>query len=100
MSTFANLEIRIRAAEEAGYPVEMRLHGQHFDGVVDAALAQARDDADLLSLLLKDPQLQKGWEQARAQSGGCRRIRLWLDAPELRSLPLGTVMRRRYLDCG
>jgi len=87
MSTFANLEIRILAAQETGYPVEMRLHGQHFDGWVDATLAEVRDGRQLLAQLLSDPEINQGWEQARAQSEGRRRIRLWLDAPELQGLP-------------
>ncbi len=95
--TFADLEIRIRKREEAGYPVEMRLNnGQVFEtGFVAADVAQwssggdlAADGRRLYTKLLADSMLRANWAEARGQSRR-RRLRWWIDdtATELHAVP-------------
>jgi len=94
---FADLEIRIRKREEAGYPAEMRLNdGQVFEtGHVAADIVQwsfssdlAADGRRLYATLFADSTLRANWAEARGQSRR-RRLRWWIDdtAPELHAIP-------------
>lgn len=92
--TFADLEIRVRVLQDGQYPVEMRLNGQeYFAGYLASEISQwqlsgnsAQGGQQLFDLLLGDPELRSYWKQVRAKNDACR-IRLWLDAPELHTLP-------------
>ncbi len=94
---YEDLEIRILALEEAGYPVEITFSGeQQFPRGYLAAdllpwLAQASPAAEgeqLFDRLFHDDRLQSAWAEARGQ---CRRRRLRLridaSAPELHAVP-------------
>jgi hypothetical protein len=93
----ADLEIRILARREDGYPVEITFSGeQEFPlGRLDpsvlpwVASAAPEEDGDrLFGALFADPRLREAWSLARGQSRS-RRIRLRIDpdVPELHALP-------------
>ncbi len=97
VEVFADLEIRIRKREEAGYPVEMKLdENQVFPiGYMNAAVTQQSPTGDLVTdgqqlyaVLLADSALRANWAEARGRSRR-RRLRLWIDvaAPELHTIP-------------
>jgi hypothetical protein len=97
VEAFADLEIRIRKREEAGYPVEMKLdENQVFPiGYMNAAVTQQSPTGDLVTdgqqlyaVLLADSALRANWAEARGRSRR-RRLRLWIDvaAPELHTIP-------------
>ena len=87
-------EVRLHNRSAAGYKVEMTLNGEQIiEGVMsDEATSftpsgDPRDDGQrLFNLLLADPNLREAWGEARGQSKQ-RRIRLRIDARELRGLP-------------
>lgn len=94
---YADLEIRVLAREEAGYPVEMTFSGdQEFPrGHLDPAIlpwkpetSAAAEGEALFERLFGDPALRAAWTEARGQSR-LRRLRLRIDetAPELHALP-------------
>ncbi len=92
-----DLEIRILALEDEGYPVEITFSGErefprgYLDPGVLAWLAQASPAAEgeqLFDRLFHDDRLKSAWAEARGLSRR-RRLRLRIDesAPELHSLP-------------
>jgi hypothetical protein len=94
---FADLEIRIRKREDAGYPVEMRLSDRppFPTGYLAADMAtwspgNDRTDAgrQLFARLKEDAQLLTNWARASERSSH-RRLRWWIDdtAPELHAIP-------------
>ncbi len=94
---FADLEIRIFARRDGGYPVEMTLDGEQSlaQGMMSADIVPwvssgdlAADGQRLFDLLLHDPALRAAWQKAAGQAPQ-RRIRLRLDthAPELHLIP-------------
>src|SRR5512146_3275423 len=96
-SEYTDLEIRIFAKQESGYPVELTLGGeQEFPrGWMPAEAADwrpagvpAQDGAQLFQVLFGDPRLLAAWAESRG-SAPKRRIRLRIDpaAPELHALP-------------
>lgn len=98
---YADLEIRILARQDQGYPVEITFSGeQEFPrGHLDPALLPWRRQASaaaegeaLFARLFHDPALEQAWAEARGQSRR-RRLRLRIDeaAPELHALPWETL---------
>ncbi|MBN2004491.1 MAG: CHAT domain-containing protein [Anaerolineae bacterium] len=96
-TNFTDLEIRIFAAQDEGYPVEITLGGQQEfpRGYLDADIASWIPSGDLLAdgqklfdALLADAQLRSAWAEARGQAPQ-RRLRLRIDpaAAELHTLP-------------
>lgn len=95
--SYTDLEIRIMAKGDPGYPLELTLDGsqQFLGGTLTADLlpwtptASPSDDGiRLFNWLLEDYRLQRAWAQARGQSPQ-RRVRLRIDAaaPELHAIP-------------
>jgi hypothetical protein len=95
--TYADLEIRILAEQEEGYPVEMTLNSaQEWPrGHLSSALlpwvpsASREEDGDrLFEWLFADDRLKTAWAEVRGQSP-YRRVRLRIDAaaPELHVIP-------------
>ncbi len=86
---FADLEIRIRTLEDAGYPVEITLnHAQQYGGLLSPDLPKGGDGARLFAWLFADNTLKEAWEHARGQHPQRRiRLRLDADAPELHAMP-------------
>ncbi len=94
---FTDLEIRIFAARDEGYPVEITLGGQQEfpRGTLSADLVPWTSGGDLVDdgrqlfdALLADPALRAAWAEARGQAPQ-RRLRLRIDpaAAELHALP-------------
>ena len=94
---YADLEIRILALQDEGYPVEITFSGeQEFPrGYLRAGIlpwvpsASPLDDGErLFRALFADPRLSAAWAEARGHSP-LRRVRLRIDAsaPELHLLP-------------
>ena len=93
-SLWLDCEVRLHDRSEAGFKVELTLSGeQTIEGWLspDAAsfipTGDPRDDGQhLFNLLLADPNLRDAWGEARGRSKQ-RRLRLRIDARELRALP-------------
>ncbi|MBM3190773.1 MAG: CHAT domain-containing protein, partial [Chloroflexi bacterium] len=95
--TYTDLEVRLRARESAGFPVEITYVGE-----IEFPIGYLRPDclpwvptasrtADgerLFGLLFGDPRLREAWSAAVGPNAACR-IRLRIDdsAPELNALP-------------
>jgi hypothetical protein len=85
------LDIRIDACGEEGYPVEFSLGGiRHFQGLAAAALpplVRSRTGSRMLfDWLCHDPTLAAAWHAA-GEAAPPLHIRLRLEAPELHALP-------------
>lgn len=97
---FADVEIRIRAKQDIGYPVELTVqtptNDQEFEGghLTDTLLpwvptdSAEQDGERLFDWLLHHDSVKKAWAQIRGQSPN-RRVRLRIDAaaPELHAIP-------------
>ena len=94
---FVDLEIRIFAREENGYPVEITLGGQqeYPRGYLEETILPWDTSGDLIAdgerlfaSLFADPVLREAWAECRGRAAR-RRIRLRVDtlAPELHALP-------------
>ena len=94
---YADLEVRVLARGEGGYPVELTLEGEQelLGGLLPEALPAGSpgetvsfDPAAFTRWFFNDPRLRGHWEQVRGQHPR-RRIRLRIDpdAPELHQLP-------------
>jgi hypothetical protein len=97
ISTYADLEVRIRERQEEGYPVEMTLNSeQEFSpGHLSPDLlpwvssgSPSEDGERLFERLFADDALKTAWAEVRGQNSQ-RRIRLRISptAPELHTLP-------------
>jgi hypothetical protein len=95
--TYADLEIRILARQEDGYPVELTLNSeQEFPrGILSRDLlpwepsaSVTEDGARLFQWLFADAGLKGAWAEVRGRSSQ-RRVRLRIDtaAPELHAVP-------------
>jgi outer membrane protein assembly factor BamB len=92
-----DLEIRILARREKGYPVELTLDGeQHFAGGYLPAESlpwassgdPVADGQKLFEALVADNVTRGNWNRARGQSPRCRvRLRIDVDAPEWHVAP-------------
>ncbi len=94
---FVDLQIRIFAKNDSGFPVEITLAGQQefAPGTLAADILSwsasgdlARDGRQLMEMLLADPKLREAWARSRERAPRCR-IRLRIDpaAGELHTLP-------------
>jgi hypothetical protein len=93
---YAELEIRILARQDRGYPIEITCQGSEFPrGYGNPALlpwmpgpSQHADGERLFRWLLTDDRLQQAWAEARGRSAQRRvRLRIDVDAAELHSVP-------------
>jgi tetratricopeptide (TPR) repeat protein len=93
---YAELEIRILARHDRGYPIEITCEGSEFPrGYGSPALlpwmpgpSQQADGERLFRWLLTDDTLQQAWAEARGRSPQRRiRLRIDVDAAELHSVP-------------
>ena len=98
MTGYADLEIRIRALQDKGYPVEITLKGEQAlgEGYLAAGVAPwvasedlTADGQRLFNTLLADPTLRTAWDVARGPDAQRRRLRLRIDpaATKLHALP-------------
>ncbi len=105
---FDDLEVRIFAREDRGYPVEFTLNGeQEFPrGYLAADLLPwhsegdlQRDGARLFAALLADSRLREAWGQVCGHDQLRLRIRLRIDAdePELHAVPWELLWREGVL---
>ena len=106
--TFDDLEVRIFAREDRGYPVEFTLNGeQEFPrGFLAADLVPwqsegdlQRDGARLFAALIADPTLREAWGQVCGHDQLRLRIRLRIDpsAPALHAVPWELLWREGVL---
>lgn len=97
---FADVEIRLRAKQDAGYPVELTVqtptNDQEFEGghLTDKLLpwvptdSAEQDGERLFDWLLHHDSVKKAWAQIRGQNQHRRvRLRIDADAPELHTIP-------------
>ncbi len=94
MPNYTDLQLRIFSREAAVYPVELTVDGeQHARGVLSADVLPwepgpdpATEGKRLFETLCAAHDLRDAWIAAQVRSPQ-RRVRLWLDAPELHALP-------------
>ena len=94
MPDFIDVQLRILSREGDAYPVELTVSGeQHSRGVLAADVLPWTSGPDpvtegqrLFETLCATRGLRDAWIAAQAHSPQ-RRVRLWLDAPELHALP-------------